>query len=393
MKKKNIENLIIKEIEIKIKNFFGKKIFNLHEPSFFGNETKYLNECIKSSYVSSVGNYVNKFEKKISDYTKSKYSLSVINGTSALHLILLAAKINKNDEVLVQSLTFVASVNPILYCGAIPHFVDVENETLGIDPIKLEKYLEDISIIKNNKCINKNTKRKISALIVMHTFGHPSKIIQLKKICRKFNIILIEDAAEGIGSFYKNKHVGTFGDFGVLSFNGNKTITSGCGGMILTNNYKFYKKIKHLSTQSRVKHKFEFIHDEIGYNYRLSNINAAVGFAQLEYINKILRSKRQIFKIYKALFSNQNFFTVFKEPIYSKSNYWLQTLLLNDEYVEYKNVIISKLNDSGINVRPVWKPIHLLKYFKKSPKMNLYNTNLLYKKIINLPSSYSLIIN
>jgi len=265
----------------------SKDFIPLHEPRFFGNEKKYINDCIDTTYVSSVGKYVNEFEEKISDFTGSKFVVAVVNGTSALHIGLKLCGVVPKDEVLVPSFTFVGTVNSISYNNAIPHFVDIEQETLGIDTKKLLQYLYENTYVKNGICINKLTGRIIRAIIPVHTFGHPSNLDDLITISKKFKIKLIEDAAESLGSFFKGKHTGTFGDLGVISFNGNKTITTGNGGAILTNSYDLAKRARHLTTTAKVPHKWEYLHDEIGYNYRMSNVNAAIGCAQLENLKTI----------------------------------------------------------------------------------------------------------
>ena len=256
----------------------NKKIF-LHEPNFVGKEKENVLKCIDSTFVSSIGEYVEKFEYDLAKYTGAKYVIAVVNGTAALHIALLLSKVKPNNEVLLPGISFVATANAIKYCGAIPHFVDVEKDTLGIDPIFLRKWLETISFIKKGVCYNKKTNRIIRAIVPVHTFGHPCRIDMIKKVAKDFCLSLIEDAAESLGSFYKRKHTGTFGKFGILSFNGNKIITTGGGGAILTNNKLLAKKVKHITTTSKIKHKWEYIHDEIGYNYRLPNLNAAIGCA------------------------------------------------------------------------------------------------------------------
>ena len=281
MKKNLIERISSSIIKLNIKKANG-----LHEPIFLGKEKKYLNECISSGYVSYVGKFVKLFENKICKFTKSKYAVALVNGTSALHILLTYFKINNEDEVLLPSLTFVATANAIKYCNANPHFLDIEKETLGICPKKLEKYLSKTLIRKKNFSINKYTKKKVRVLIAVHLFGFPCKIEEIKKICFKYKIKVIEDAAEAMGSFYKNKHLGNFSEAGVISFNGNKTITCGGGAVIISSNKKLTDKIKHLSTTAKIKHDWEYIHDDVGYNYRMTNLNAAVGCAQIENIKK-----------------------------------------------------------------------------------------------------------
>ena len=377
-----LEKKIISAVKNVIKN--GPK--TLHEPIFKGNEKNYLLNCIKRGYVSYLGEYVNKFENKIKKFTRSSNAIALVNGTSAIHILLKSLGIKENDEVLLPSLTFVATANAIRYCNALPNFVDIETESYGICPIKLEKYLHKITIKKKNYCINKYTKRKIGALIAVHLFGMPCQIQNIKVVCKKYKIKVIEDAAEAIGSFYLNKHLGSFSEGGVISFNGNKTITCGGGGVIITKNKKLAKKVKHLSTTAKVPHPWEYIHDEIGYNYRMTNLNAAVGCAQLEKIKSILKAKRKNFKDYFKHFKKIEGVKILKEKKKVKSNYWLITLNLMENY-KIKNNILKKLNNLGFNARAIWKPLHTLSIYKNYPKDNLENTIKIYKSSINLPSS------
>ena len=308
-RKKNFD----KEITKLEKIFYGRSK-RLHDPIFCGNEIKYLTKCIKSSFVSSVGNYVREFEKKISSITGAKYSVATSSGTAALHLALRYLKVDKSDEILMPSFTYIATANAVKYCDASINFLDIENDQLGICPVKLEKYLQKISIKKGKYTYNKFNKKKIKAIIVVHVYGFPSKIIEIKKICKKYNIILIEDAAEAIGSKLKNKHLGVFGEIGILSFNGNKTVTAGSGGAIICNSKKIYDSIYHLSTQAKVKIRYDHIHDEIGYNYRMNNLSAAVGCAQIENLKKIISLKRKNFKKYFDIFKNTKNVEIVKEP-------------------------------------------------------------------------------
>ena len=377
-KEKNIINRIRKVIHK------GSK--KLHEPIFFGNEKKYLIECIDSSYVSSIGKFVNKFEKKLGIFTKSPFTVALINATSGIHLILKCLNISNDDEVLIPSLTFVATANAIRYCGAEPNFVDVEKKTFGICPIKLEDYLKKIVRKKNGYSYNKFTKKRIKVLIAVHVFGMPCDIQSINRICRKYNINVIEDAAEAIGSFYKKSHLGTNSIAGVISFNGNKSITAGNGAVILTKNKSLSDKIRHLSTQAKKKHKWEYDHDDVGFNYRLSNINAAIGCAQMEQIKKIISLKRKNFNSYKKEFKNLEYVELLKEPKYSRSNFWLISLIIKKKEIK-KNRLLAQLYKSGIHCRPVWKPLHTLKIFKKNMSDKCKNAEEIYKNTINLPSS------
>ena len=383
MKSSDIKKKILKTV----KNLTKKKSKKMHEPIFKGNEKKYLNQCIDSGYVSHKGKFVQIFENKILKYTRSKFAVPTINGTSALHILLKIYKINSNHEVLLPSIAFVAAANAILYCNSSPNFVDSEISTLGVDPNKLRNYLLNSTKIKNSKCINKKTGKIIKALIAVHVFGIPCKILELKKICKDFNLILIEDAAEAIGSFYKGKHLGLFGDSAILSFNGNKTITSGGGGFILTKNRKIAEVAKHLTTTAKLKHRWEFLYDQVGYNYRMSNIHAAVGCAQLENITKILRSKRKNFYYYKKVFKNEKDFSILSDPDNCRSNFWLNALILKKPNIRLKNIILGYLYKNGYECRPIWKPLHRLPMFKRSPRDNLSEAEKIYKSVINLPSS------
>ena len=374
-----------------IQNVIGNGPTKLHEPTFDGNETKYVQDCIESTYVSSVGKYVDQFEIELAKYTGAKYAVSLVNGTSALHLALKLAGVKAGDEVLIQAFNFVAAANAITYCGATPHFVDIENENLGIDPIKLQNYLSEISKKTGELTENVITGRSIKALVVMHTFGHPSKMDELVEVAKKFNLVLIEDAAESIGSYYDKKHTGTMGLLGTLSFNGNKTITTGGGGAVLTNNLELAKHAKHLSTTAKVSHKWAFKHDEIGYNYRMPNINAALGCAQLEQLPIKLEKKKKLFDKYKIELSKIKGISIVEEPKNCKSNYWLQALTLDSPSLSLRDNILENLNAAGYISRPGWDLLNSLDSFIESPSMSLETSNLLFQSLINIPSSPSLV--
>ena len=379
-------NILIKNILNSVKLVVKQNSKKLHEPLFKGNEKKYLKKCIETGYVSYIGKYVNTFERKISKYTGSKNAVALVNGTCALHILLKYFNVGINDEVILPSITFVATANSVAYCKALPHFVDIEKETLGICPEKLEEYLKKIAIKKKGYCINKKTGRKIRVLIAVHVFGVPCKILEIKKICKMYNIKLIEDAAGAMGSFLKGKHLGNFSQAGVISFNGNKTITCGGGAVIITENKNLASKIRHLSTTAKKKHPWEYIHDEIGYNYRMTNLNAAIGCAQLENINRIISAKRKNFFLYKRLFKKNKDVQIIQEPNYSKTNYWLITLIIKKNK-KLKNQVLKVLNQSGFQGRSIWKPLHTLKIFEKCPRGKLKNTMDIYNRAINLPSS------
>tara|TARA_B100001057_G_scaffold52754_1_gene46922 strand:+ start:4431 stop:5588 length:1158 start_codon:yes stop_codon:yes gene_type:complete len=370
-----------------IRKVVGQGVHKTHEPVVFGNEKKYLISTIEQNFFSAGGNFVIKFEEKIKKITKAKYAIAVVNCTEAIHITLKACGIKRGDEILVPSLTFVGTVNPISYLGATPHFVESSLDDFGIDCEKLEKYLAKIAMKKKNKLINKITKKTIKAIIPVHVFGHPCKIDRLKKIAKKYNLIIIEDAAAALGSFYKNKHLGTFGIAGCISFNGNKIATTGGGGAVITNNKSLAKKIYHLTTTSKQKHKWEYIHDEIGYNHRMSNLSAALGLAQLENLNKFLRFKRKLYSKYHQAFKSFKKGKIFKEPKNSKSNYWLQTLILDKKYTHLKNKILKETNKNYIFTRPAWKLISESIPYKKNQKMLLPVAKEIYNRVINLPSS------
>jgi len=377
------------EIIKSIRKVVGKQKHHLHEPLFCGNEIKYLKKTITTNFVSSVGLFVKKFENQITKFTKSKYTISVVNGTEALHLSLVACGVKNNDEVLVPTITFVGTANAIVYSGAIPHFVDSELETLGIDPLKLEKYLEKITIKKGKFYFNKKTKRKIKAIMPVHVFGNICQIDKILKIAKKYNLLVIEDAAEAFGSFFKNKHAGTFGLVGCFSFNGNKIMTTGGGGAIITNNKLLAKKIKHLSTTAKIDHRWEYIHDAVGYNFRMPNLNAALGYAQIENLNKFLISKKKLFLRYGKEFLKVNNVRLIKNPEFSKSNNWLNTIFIKNSSIKKRNKVLSLAQKNQIFLRPIWKPLHTLKHLNKMPRMNLDVAIKIYKSCINLPSSAS----
>ena len=286
-----------------IQKIYGTTEFiPLHEPRFIGNEKQYLNECIDSTFVSSIGKYVDRFEEMVADYTGVKKTIVTVNGTNALHLSLRETEVISGDEVITQPLTFIATINAIYYLGASPVFIDVDKETMGLSPVKLQEWLAENTIIEGEKVLNKHTKKQIKAIVPVHTFGHPCKIDEIIRIANQYHIPVVEDAAESMGSFYKGKHTGTFGKFGILSFNGNKIITTGGGGMILTDNKESGDKIKHLSTQAKVPHKWEYVHDFVGYNYRMPNINASIGVAQMEQLDFFIERKRALAEQYKNFF-------------------------------------------------------------------------------------------
>jgi len=369
---------------------FIRSIYNrgeyipLHEPRFLGNEKKYINDCIDSTFVSSVGKYVSRFEEKIAKYTNSKYAVATNNGTSALHISLILGNVDKNCEVITQPLTFVATCNAISYCNAKPIFLDVDIETMGLSPKSLRSFLQKNTTIKNKKCINKKTKKIIKACVPMHTYGHPCKIDEIKKICEEYHIFLIEDAAESLGSFYKKKHTGTFGQVGAISFNGNKIITGGGGGCLITNNKILAKKAKHLTTTAKMPHKWNFKHDFVGYNYRMPNLNAALLVAQLEKLGVFLTNKRKLADKYENFFKNTQYL-FFKETENCKSNYWLNCITIKNK--KQRDLFLEKTNSNGIMTRPVWKLMNQLSMFKDAQCDDLKNAKWLEDRVVNIPSS------
>ncbi|MDC0460787.1 LegC family aminotransferase [Candidatus Pelagibacter sp.] len=357
----------------------------LHRPQFLGNEIKYLTKTINSTYVSSVGRYVDDFEKSVAKYTKSTFAVATVNGTSALHIALLLAGVKKGDEVITQSLTFVATCNAIRYCNAEPVFVDVSKNTLGLSEQSLKFFLEQNCEIRDDGfCWNKNTNKIIKACLPMHTYGFPAELDSINNLCQIYNINLVEDAAESLGSIYKEKHTGTIGKISALSFNGNKIITTGGGGMLLTDDKTLAEKAKHITTTSKIKHRWAFEHDEIGYNYRLPNLNAALGLAQMEILPKILESKRIISKKYFE-WGKKNGIEFIKDRKNTKSNFWLNTIKTNS--LSERNKILEHTNNNGVMTRPVWAPMHKMKIYEKCEKMDLSNTEWLCDRLINVPSS------
>jgi perosamine synthetase len=363
----------------------------LHEPSFIGNEWLYLKECLDSTFVSSVGKFVERFENELSNYTGAKYAIAVVNGTAALHIALKLVGVKINDEVLVPALTFVAVANAVSYCGAIPHFIESEELTLGADAMKLRQYLWDNTEQINGLCINCKTGRVIRALVPMHTFGHPVDLDGLLAVARDFNILLVEDAAESLGSYYHGRHTGTFGLIGALSFNGNKTITTGGGGALLTNDIGLAKQAKHLTTTAKLLHKWEFWHDQVGYNYRMPNLNAALGCAQLESLPVLLLKKRELYDRYKKAFDLIPNVKLFSEPSGCRSNYWLQAVLINSNETAARDAILEETNRIGLMTRPSWTLLNELKPFLSSPSMDLTIAKSLTNRLINIPSGANLL--
>lgn len=374
---KNITNFIKQ-------TFKSEEFIPLHEPRFIGNEKAYLNECIDSTFVSSVGKYVDRFEKEFASFVGVKYAIATVNGTAALHISLILADVKKDDEVITQPLTFVATCNAISYIGAKPIFIDVDLDTLGLSPDSLKNFLETNCELKGDTCINKSTGKIIKACIPMHTFGHSCKIDEIKEICDKWHITLVEDAAESLGSFYKNKHTGTFGKISAFSFNGNKIITSGGGGVIVTDDEALAKRAKHITTTAKIPHPYEYVHDETAYNYRLPNLNAALLVAQMENLDKFLENKRELSDIYRDFFVSTSI-KFLEEPKNSKSNYWLQAVIF--ENVKERDEFLEFTNKNGVMTRPIWRLMNELEMYKNCQKDDLTNAKYLEQRVVNIPSS------
>ncbi len=383
-------NLIEKEIVDFIKKDFKNNQVNLHEPIFTKKEITHITNCIKSSFVSSVGPQISEFENKVKSFTNSKYAIATINGTSALHIALKVSEVKKNTEVITQPLTFVATINSIIYNNATPIFLDVDRDTMGLSPKALKKFLEKNAYIKNNKCWNKTTEKRIVACLPMHTFGFPCRINKIKTICDSWNINLIEDSAESLGSFFENRHTGTFGKVSTFSFNGNKIITTGGGGMIITNEKLIESKIRHLITTAKIKKNNTLSHDMVGYNYRLPNLNASLGCAQMEKLKKFLKIKKIRAKKWNMFFKENNidFVNGIKK---TDPNYWLYTIIMKNKFE--RNNLLQFLNANNIMARSSWKLMHKLPMFNKYQCGDLKHSEWLSERIINLPSSPTKIYN
>ena len=365
----------------------AERFLPLHEPLFRGNENKYVKECIDTGWVSSVGKFVDRFEEDLAAYTGVKRAVAVANGTSALHICLILAGVKPEDEVLIPALTFIATANAVVYCQAVPHFVDSCHETLGLDPDKLASYLSEIAEVKNGSCYNRQTGRRISAVVPMHTFGHPVDMDKVNALAEKYHLVVVEDCAESIGSFYKGKHTGNFGLVSAMSFNGNKTITTGGGGAVLTNDEELGKLAKHLTTQAKIPHKWEFRHDMLGYNYRMPNINAALGCAQLEELPEFLAKKRALSEKYRQAFENNEVVDFFVEPEFARSNYWFNALILKPEIANLRDNLLALLNDNNVMSRPIWNLMYTLEMYKDCPRMDCSVAEDIGRRLVNIPSS------
>lgn len=372
-----------------IKELYGNQEFTpLSVPKFIGNEKKYLEECIDTTFVSSVGKFVDRFEEDMARYTGAKKAVVCVSGTNALHMALMLSGVDRDDEVLTQALTFIATCNALSYIGAHPVFLDVDRSTMGLSPDAMKEWLCKNTEQRNGECFNKSTGRRVKACVPMHTFGHPVRIEEIAALCKEYHIELVEDAAESIGSKYKGKHTGTFGKVGAISFNGNKTITTGGGGMMLFNDEELGAYAKHITTQAKVPHRWEFRHDHIGYNYRMPNINAALGCAQLENLDRYIESKRQVAAEYETYFKNIDGIDFFAEPENTFSNYWLNAVILPDK--EHQLQFLEETNDNGVMTRPIWELMNRLPMFENCENDGLENTVWFADRVVNIPSSVRL---
>jgi len=371
----------------RIRDVTGPGAHPLHEPVLGEVEIDFLSKCIRSGFVSSVGEFVTTFEEQLASFLECNAVVAMSSGTAALHIALLTMGVRPGDEVLIPSATFVATANAVAYCGAVPHFIDIEWETLGVDAHALDTHLNAVAVRKGDEVVNRNSGRRISLCVPMHTFGHAVNMSALHDVVREWGIPIVEDAAEALGSSFQNRKCGTFGLVGVFSFNGNKTITTGGGGALATNDRSIAERARHLSTTAKLKHRWDFIHDEIGFNYRMPNVNAALGCAQLTRLKESLQSKRRLFDRYDEIFKGSNLGAMFSEPPDSQSNYWLQTFILHREKSNYRDEILDRCNSDGLALRPLWAPLHTLRPFKNLPRAEMPVTMDLSLRAINLPSS------
>lgn len=356
----------------------------LHAPTFAGNEKAYVMETMDSTFVSSVGKFVDEFERKMEAFTGSARAVATVNGTAALHAALYMADVERGDLVITQALTFVATCNALYHMGAEPIFVDVSPVSLGLCPKAVNAFLEEHAQVTESGCIHKQTGRKIKAVVPMHTFGHPVELDELIAVCLKWHITLVEDAAESLGSFYKGKHTGTLGEFGAVSFNGNKIITTGGGGMVLCGTEEAGRRTKHVTTTAKVPHPYEFFHDEPGFNYRMPNLNAALGCAQMEVLERYLAQKRQLAQQYQAFFADSDV-TFVVEPEYAQSNYWLNAIICLD--AQQRNELLEQTNAAGVMTRPIWQLMHRLPMFEQALRGDLTHSEFIEAHLINLPST------
>ncbi len=383
-------SMVADSIFTALRRVLGEGEFPLHEPRFSENERKYVQNCIDSNFVSSVGPYVEHFETDLATYTGARRAVAVVNGTAALQVALQLVGVQPNDEVIVPALTFVATASAVRYLGAVPHFADSEEATLGLDPHALRDWLKSIAEPAGDMYRNRQTGRRLSAMVPMHTFGHPCDLEGLLAVSHDYRLPLVEDAAEALGSRYQGQHTGTFGALGILSFNGNKIITTGGGGAILTNDESLADHAKHLTTTAKRPHLWDYVHDEIGYNFRMPNLNAALGCAQLEQLPKFLESKRRLFERYREAFRDIQEVCLMEEPSDCESNYWFQTLLLSNLVSDQRDAILQITNGAGLMTRPAWRLMHRLRPYMDCPSAPLPVAESLERRIVNLPSSAGL---
>jgi perosamine synthetase len=363
----------------------------LHEPSFEGEEWAYVKECIDTGWVSSAGSYVDRFEAMLAERTGVDHAVAVVNGTSALHVALQVAGVESGDEVIVPALTFVATANAVSYCGAVPHFADSERETLGLDPERLDGYLDGVLKEGSDGPVNRHTGRPVRAIVPVHTFGHPVDMVPLLEVARRHDLAVVEDAAEALGSRYRGGPVGGQGDLAILSFNGNKTVTTGGGGAILTDDADLAEKARHLTTTAKVDDRRDYFHDRIGYNYRLPNLNAALGCAQLEKLPDLIERKRRLARRYRASFRGVRGVHVLEEPSFARSNYWLNALILDPDRAGERSALLDAASERGIEARPAWTLLADLPMYRDCPQMDLSMARSLQRRIVNVPSGASLV--
>lgn len=359
----------------------------LHEPVFEGNEHAYVKESLDSGWVSSGGAFVDRFEKDLADFVGVRQAVACVNGTAALHVCLLLCGVDRDDEVIIPSLTFVATANAVAYCSAVPHLADSNADTLGLDPAKLDAHLREVAQVRGESCWNRVTGRRIAAVLPMHTFGHPVDLDPLIEVCERFRLTLIEDAAESLGSYYKGKHTGVFGRMSSLSFNGNKIVTTGGGGAIITNDQELGRLAKHLTTTAKLPHRWCFNHDQVGFNYRMPNLNAALGCAQLERLPDFLVSKRKLAAEYRRALEGIEGVRFVSEPHFARSNYWLNAILIERGSSQDRDDLLGRMNDLGILARPTWTPMHQLPMYSNCPRMDLSVAERIAATLVNLPSS------
>jgi perosamine synthetase len=380
---------LVDEVLRGVRSVLGEpsEMIALHAPEFAGREWDYVKECIDTGWVSSVGSFVDRFERTLEQVTGAKHAIATSNGTSALHICLLLAGVKPGDEVLLPTLTFIATANAVSYTGAVPHFVDSESTSLAVDADRLDEYLSGVAVRSSDGSYNRATGRRIRALVVMHAFGHPAQIESLVRVSERWGLVLVEDAAESLGSYYRDRHTGNFGAVAALSFNGNKLVTTGGGGAVLTNDASVAKRAKHLTTTARVPHRWSFLHDEVGFNYRLPNINAALGVAQLEQLPEVLRAKRTLAARYQAAFASSRRVRMLAEPTGTTSNYWLNTLVLAESSIDDRDELLGALNEANFMSRPLWTLMHRLPMYAECPRDDLRVAEDLERRVINLPSS------